>query len=60
MIRTIQDEEIDLAEYRHVTEALTQIGPFIEAVYRTKRMQSALGSRTPAEFEAAWHRDHQA
>jgi transposase InsO family protein len=59
VIRTIKEEEIDLAEYRNFTEALTQIGQFIDAVYRTKRMHSALGYLTPAEFEAAWQREHQ-
>ena len=59
VIRTIKEEEIDLAEYRNFTEALTQIGQFIDAVYRTKRIHSALGYLTPAEFEAAWQREHQ-
>jgi putative transposase len=59
LIRTIKEEEIDLAEYRNFTEALTQIGQFIDAVYCTKRIHSALGYLTPAEFEAAWQREHQ-
>jgi putative transposase len=59
VIRTIKEEEIDLAEYRNFTEALTQIGQFIDAVYCTKRIHSALGYLTPAEFEAAWQREHQ-
>ena len=58
VIRTIKEEEIDLAEYRDFAEALTQIGRFIDDVYRTKRIHSALGYLTPAEFEAAWRREH--
>jgi putative transposase len=59
VIRTIKEEEIDLAEYGDFAEALTQIGQFIDDVYRTKRIHSALGYLTPAEFEAAWRREHQ-
>jgi transposase InsO family protein len=60
VIRTIKEEEIALAEYRDFAEALAQIGRFIDDVYRTKRIHSALGYLTPAEFEAAWRREHQA
>jgi putative transposase len=59
VIRTIKAEEIALAEYGNFAEALTQIGQFIDDVYRTKRSHSALGYLTPAEFEAAWRREHQ-
>jgi transposase InsO family protein len=54
VIRTIKEGEIDLSEYRDFDEALVQIGRFIDDVYRTKRILSALGYLTPAEFEAAW------
>jgi putative transposase len=60
VMRTIKEEEIDLAEYRNFTAALTPIGQCIDAVYRTKRIHSARGYLTPAEFEAAWQREHQA
>jgi putative transposase len=58
VIRTIKEEEINLTEYRNFPEALAQIGPFIDDVYRTKRIPSALGYLTPAEFEVAWRREH--
>lgn len=58
VIRTIKEEEINLTEYRDFPDALAQIGQFIDDVYRTKRIHSALGYLTPVEFEAAWRREH--
>ena len=58
LIRTIKEEEVDLSEYRDFADAHAQIGRFIDDVYRTKRIHSALGYLTPAEFEAAWVRDN--
>lgn len=54
LIRTLKEEEINVADYRDFDDALAQIGCFIDDVYRTKRIHSALGYLTPAEFEAAW------
>ena len=48
---------MDLAEYRDFADALAQIGRFIDDVYRTKRIHSALGYLTPAEFEATWRQE---
>jgi putative transposase len=56
LIRTIKEEEVALAEYEDFADALRQIGHFIDDVYRTKRIHSALGYLTPAEFEAEWER----
>ncbi len=53
-MRTIKEEEVDLSEYLNLGDARRQIGCFIEDVYMTKRIHSALGYLTPAEFEAAW------
>jgi putative transposase len=58
VIRTIKAEEIALTEYHDFPDALAQIGQFIDDVYRTKRIHSALGYLTPVEFEAAWRREH--
>jgi putative transposase len=58
LIRTIKEEEVALSDYRDFEDALVQIGRFIDDVYRTKRIHSALGYLTPAEFEAAWLREN--
>ena len=54
LMRTLKEEEVDLNEYTDFTDAFTQIGYFIEEVYRHKRIHSSLGYLTPAEFENAW------
>ncbi len=58
LIRTIKEEEVALADYQDFADALTQIGRFIDDGYRTKRIHSARGYLTPAEFEAAWLQEH--
>jgi transposase InsO family protein len=58
LMRTIKEEEVDLSEYLDFDDAYRQIGCFIEDVYMTKRIHSALGYLTPAEFEAAWRLAH--
>jgi transposase InsO family protein len=52
VIRTIKEEEVYLSEYEDYGSALSQIGQFIDEVYRKKRSHSSLGYLTPAEFEA--------
>ena len=57
LIRTIKEEEVYLSDYEDFHDAYRRIGHFIEDVYQTKRIHSALGYLTPAEFEAAyWER----
>jgi len=60
VIRTIKEEEVHLTEYRDFDDALAQLGHFIDDVYLTKRIHSALGYLTPAEFEAQWQKEHAA
>ena len=54
VIRTIKEEEVYLNEYPDFATAYHEIGHFIEDVYQTKRIHSALGYLTPTEFEAAY------
>jgi len=54
LMRTIKEEEVDLSEYNDFADARRQIGRFIEDVYMTKRIHSALGYLTPTDYEAAW------
>ena len=54
VIRTIKEDEIDLSDYEDFDDAWHQIGTFIDHVYAHKRIHSALGYLTPAEFEAHW------
>ena len=55
-MRTVKEEEVDLSEYCDFLDAQRQISVFIQDVYMTKRIHSALGYLTPAEFENAWWR----
>lgn len=50
-MRTVKEEEVDLQEYRTLTEAKQAIGCFIEEAYNRRRLHSALGHRPPSEFE---------
>ena len=60
VIRTIKEEEVYLTEYRDYDEAFAQLGQFIDDVYLRKRIHSALGYVTPAEYEAQWQKEHAA
>ncbi len=51
--RTLKYEEVYLKSYETYEEARANIGAFIEDVYNTKRLHSALGYLPPTEFEAA-------
>ena len=53
LMRTLTEEEVYLHDYADLTEARMRISRFLDDVYMTKRVHSALGYQTPAEFEAA-------
>jgi transposase InsO family protein len=55
VIRTIKEEEVYLNEYQDLADARVQMGRFIDEVYQTKRIHSALGYLTPHEFEVQWY-----
>jgi len=50
---TLKEEEVYLHKYADLAEARTRIGRFLDDVYMTKRVHSALGYQAPAEVEAA-------
>jgi transposase InsO family protein len=50
-IKTLKYEEVYRTEYRSLAEARTSIGAFLEKIYNQKRLHSALGYLSPAEFE---------
>jgi transposase InsO family protein len=54
LIRTIKEEEVYLSEYRDYADAFQNLGRFLDDVYMHKRIHSALGYLTPAEFEQQW------
>jgi transposase InsO family protein len=56
LMRTIKEEEIALNDYLDFHDAYTHIGHFLDVVYQHKRIHSALGYLTPAEFEAQCRR----
>ncbi len=61
LMRTIKEEEVDLADYQNYADAYQQIQQFLEEVYMHKRIHSALGYLTPVEFETHYvhHGEHQ-
>ena len=52
-MKTLKSEEVYLHGYRDREEARASIQCFIEEYYNCCRLHSALGYRSPAEFEAA-------
>jgi putative transposase len=55
-MKTLKTEEVDGRPYRDIDHAVANIGVFIDQKYNPKRLHSALGYRSPAEFEANFSR----
>jgi len=51
-MKTLKAEEVNGKAYATLDHARRDIGRFIETVYNTQRLHSALGYKPPAEFEA--------
>lgn len=51
-MKTLKSEEVSLNEYETFLDAKHNIEHFISLVYNNKRLHSAIGYHTPAEFEA--------
>ena len=54
LMRTIKEECVSLTEFADFADARAQLGQFLDQVYQQKRIHSALGYLTPAEFASQW------
>lgn len=50
-MRTLKEEEIYCQEYRDLPDLRAHVSQFIDEYYNRQRLHSALGYRTPEEFE---------
>jgi putative transposase len=53
-MKTLKSEEVSFNNYESFSDAKQNIEHFINLVYNNKRLHSALGYLTPAEFEAQY------
>ena len=49
--KTLKHEEVNLCQYESYQDVITRLPHFLEDVYNHKRLHSALGYRSPDEFE---------
>jgi transposase InsO family protein len=57
--KTLKYEEVYLWEYRTPADVLERLPYFLEEVYNQKRLHSALGYRSPNDYEELQARDHE-
>ena len=53
-MKTLKTEELNARSFKTITDARTRIDDFITNVYNSERLHSALGYRSPLEFETAF------
>jgi len=54
-MKTLKAEEVNGKAYATIDHARRDIGQFIDTIYNTQRLHSALGYKPPVEFEAELH-----
>ena len=52
-MKTLKGEEVDGRAYADLDQARSSIGQFLEEVYNADRLHSALGYKSPVDFENA-------
>ena len=52
--KTLKTEELNARTFKGIEDARARIDDFIDNIYNTERLHSALGYRSPLEFEAAF------
>lgn len=53
-MKTLKTEELNARTFKGIADARSRIDDFIANIYNTERLHSALGYRSPLEFEAAF------
>ena len=53
-MKTLKTEELNARSFKTIEDARIRIDEFIANIYNTERLHSALGYRSPLEFEAAF------
>jgi putative transposase len=53
-MKTLKTEELNACSFKTIGDARIRIDDFIANIYNTERLHSALGYRSPLEFEAAF------
>lgn len=57
-MKTLKAEEVNGKAYATLDQVRRDIGRFIDVVYNTQRLHSALGYKPPAEFETEIGHSH--
>jgi putative transposase len=53
-MKTLKTEELNARSFKTIDDARLRIEDLIDNIYNTERLHSALGYRSPLEFEVAY------